>query len=237
MHTLSFIVIVNDFDTHTHTLYILSFNYKTIILFKRMIQNIFDGRTKFCFNISEHFDSVISEFLNSCDTMHSFIFAGLSSIILSPVIPIVLVYSELPVVTRRISLSLRSGSKLLRGLIVFDGFIKSRAAIIHGSRYARFWIVSSMIQSCGKVASTRARFCLEVLMDPRFVRSRAMIDFLVVYSDTAYTVRSRCSKVIDTWVTVCIRLTFHLSLPDNLSCRPSQNLASPRQFLRSFPTS
>lgn len=67
-----------------------------------MTQNIFDGRTKFCFNISEHSDSVISGFLNdSCDAMYSFIFEGLSSIILSPVTPIVLVYSELLVLQRK----------------------------------------------------------------------------------------------------------------------------------------
>lgn len=78
---------------------------------------------------------------------------------------------------------------------------------------------------------------LKYQMDPRFVRSQVMIDFSVVYSDTACTVRSRCLKVIDTWVTVCIQLAFHLSFPDNLSYRPSQNLANPLQFPRSFPTS
>lgn len=77
-------------------MYILCVNCKTII-FKKVVQNIFDGRVKFCFNINEHSDSVISGPVNDFCNAISFIFKGLSSMIFSPVIPIVLLYSELPV--------------------------------------------------------------------------------------------------------------------------------------------
>lgn len=124
-----------------------------------MIQNIFAGRAKFCFSISRHSDSDILGLFNEfCNPMWSFASNGLRNIIFFPAVPIVSIYSEFSVllrkqyseirfqinisigayftyVTRRISLSLGLGSKLLRGLKIFD-FINSLVAITHGFRYA-----------------------------------------------------------------------------------------------------
>lgn len=67
-----------------------------------MIQNIFEGRAEFCFSISEHSDSDIPGLFNEfCNPMWSFISDGLRNIIFSPVVPIVPVYSEFPVLLRK----------------------------------------------------------------------------------------------------------------------------------------